>query len=100
LANDAKSVVHGLVECNGAVCKLAGVQGDLVELIAKVVELTIDVWWECLDCFELLEDCVDALNSGVYTDCKNGGTVAGRLVFEVSNRADNTELCQVVDGRA
>jgi hypothetical protein len=43
LANDAKSAMNGLVERNRAVSKLACVQGDLVKLVAEVVESTVDV---------------------------------------------------------
>jgi hypothetical protein len=75
------------------------VQGDLVELIAKVVELLVDVRRECLDCFELLEDRVDAPDGGVDADGKNGGAVVGQLVLEVSDGTDDAELCQVVDGQ-
>jgi hypothetical protein len=71
LANDAKSAMYGLVERNRTISKLAGMQGDLVELVAEVVKTTIDVRRECFDGVELLEDCVDAPDGGVYADCKN-----------------------------
>jgi hypothetical protein len=63
--------MYGLVERNGVIGKFACMQGDLVELVAEVVELLVNVHGECLDCVKLLKDCIDVPDGGMYADCKD-----------------------------